>query len=247
MSKFLFLVGLIAFASLMSWISYLLYEAYQPKPMQLQGQIDATSYTISSEVAGRVEKLYVKKGDMVTEDDLIFTLYTPRQSSITKNEWLKSKVALELALKTYKRINNLYKSGVLAKQKRDIAYTEYKAAIYNEQMAKKMYESTNDNPKSDKKVNEIVQFSRYSGEVSSVLLHEGEIAPVGFPVVSITDINSSWAKFFVSEDILYKFPKGKEFKMRIPALDNREFLFVVDFISVMGEFATYKAAQSGKN
>ncbi|MEA1917942.1 MAG: HlyD family secretion protein, partial [Campylobacterota bacterium] len=77
--------------------------------------------------------------------------------------------------------------------------------------------------------------------------HEGEIAPVGFPVVSITDINSSWAKFFVSEDILYKFPKGKEFKMRIPALDNREFLFVVDFISVMGEFATYKAAQSGKN
>ncbi len=32
--------------------------------------------------------------------------------------------------------------------------------------------------------------SRYNGEVAQVLLHEGELAPQGFPVVTVVDVPS---------------------------------------------------------
>ncbi|NOQ32483.1 MAG: biotin/lipoyl-binding protein [Helicobacteraceae bacterium] len=247
MKKIVLLIIIIAIGTLIAWVGDTFYKAYQPKPLKFQGQIDATTYSVSSEIAGRIESVYVKKGDMVKEGDLIFSLHTPLQSSLSKNEWLKSKVALTLMKKTYVRLNNLFESGVIAKQKKDIAYTEYKAAQYNEDMAKKAYEITKNSGQVNKKINEVVQYARNAGEVSSVLLHSGEVTPVGLPIVSITDINDSWARFFIREDILYKFPKGKEFKMKIPALNNKEYIFVVDYIAVMGDFATWKATEAGKN
>ncbi len=49
--------------------------------------------------------------------------------------------------------------------------------------------------------------SWYQGEVSQVLLNAGEIAPQGFPVVSVIDMNEAWALFHVREDKLKKLHK----------------------------------------
>ena len=42
-----------------------------------------------------------------------------------------SKAAANLMEKTYNRVNNLYKDGVVAEQKRDEALTQWQAAKYN--------------------------------------------------------------------------------------------------------------------
>ena len=44
--------------------------------------------------------------------------------------------------------------------------------------------------------------SWHNGEVSQVLLQEGELAPQGFPVVTLIDINDAWAIFHIREDSL---------------------------------------------
>ena len=47
------------------WVGYSFYQAYQPQPVKLQGQIDAQQYSISSKVPGRIDEIFVRKGDSV--------------------------------------------------------------------------------------------------------------------------------------------------------------------------------------
>ena len=59
-NKFLTLIGVLLF-SLLMWVSFTFYKAYQPKAIVLQGEIDAQTYNISSKVAGRILAIDVKK------------------------------------------------------------------------------------------------------------------------------------------------------------------------------------------
>ena len=83
------------------------------------------------------------------------------------------------------------------------------------------------------------------GEVSNVLLHQGELAPSGFPVVLMIDMNDAWIVFHLPEYRLKDFPKGTAFKAYIPALE-KEAEFKVEFVSVMGDFATWRATSATK-
>jgi HlyD family secretion protein len=95
-------------------------------------------------------------------------------------------------------------------------------------------------------LDETVAFSFHKGEVSQVLIHSGELAPTGFPVVSIIDTDDSWARFAVREDYLKEFKKDKVFSVKIPALGDKTYRFKVTNIAVMGDFATWRATESGK-
>lgn len=43
----------------------------------MQGQIEAQQYSISSKVPGRIDQVWVRKGDHVEKGDLIFSLLSP--------------------------------------------------------------------------------------------------------------------------------------------------------------------------
>ncbi len=152
-----------------SWVGYQFYQAYQPEPVRLQGLIEAQQYSISSKVPGRIDEVMVRKGDDVEKGQLIFTLHSPeieakleqakagekaadalaqeaekgareQQIQAAKDQWLKAKAAADLMEKTYNRVNNLYKDGVVAEQKRDEALTQWQASKYTESAAFQMYE-----------------------------------------------------------------------------------------------------------
>ena len=65
-----------------------------------------------------------------------------RQQQVTasKEQWLKAKAATDLMETTYQRVENLFDEGVIARQKRDEAFTQWKAAQYTEQAALAMYQ-----------------------------------------------------------------------------------------------------------
>jgi HlyD family secretion protein len=86
--------------------------------------------------------------------------------------------------------------------------------------------------------------SAFRGEVSNVFLHPGELAPQGFPVVTVIDISQAWAVFQVREDLLQRVPKGSEINVLIPSLGDQSFVFEVHHVSVMGDFATWRATSS---
>ena len=277
------------------WVTMTFYNAYQPKALVLQGEIDAQSYNISSKVPGRIDEVFVKKGDYVDVGDIVFTISSPeveaklaqakaaedaagaqknqadtgarkQEIQAANDQWQKAKAAEALMRTTYNRINRLYTQGVVSEQKRDEVYTKYKAAKYDSNAAKQMAIMAKEGARVEVKaaasaqervykakvdevnayVKETSQRSFHKGEVTQVLIHSGELSPTGFPVVSITDIADSWAKFAVREDYLKSFKKDKIFKAKIPALGDESYEFKVTNIAVMGDFATWRATESGK-
>jgi len=294
-SNGLVIIVLTLVLALVLWVSYTFYKAYQPKPIVLQGEIDAQSYSISSKLPGRISEIFVKKGQNVDIGDKVFSISSPeveaklKQAEAAKaaagaqkskadngarkqqiraahDQWQKAKAAEELMKATYKRIETLYKQGVISEQKRDEVYTKYKASKLTSSAAKQLYDMTKEGARKETKeaasaqervyagkvdevqsyVKETLQKAYHKGEVSQVLIHSGELAPTGFPVVSIVDIDDSWAKFAVREDYLKKFKKDKIFKVKIPAISDKTYEFKVTNIAVMGDFATWKATESGK-
>ncbi|TMX36763.1 biotin/lipoyl-binding protein [Vibrio sp. Hep-1b-8] len=277
-----------------SWISYSFYQAYQPKPVRLQGQIESQQYSISSKVPGRIDHVLVRKGDQVKQGDLIFTLHSPeieakleqakagekaadamaleaekgariQQIQAAKDQWQKAKAASALMEKTYLRVNNLYQDGVVAEQKRDEAKTQWDAAKYTESAAYQMYKLAQEGARSETKlaaaekarmaagaVAEVEAYAQdttikswFKGEVSQVLLQSGELAPQGFPVVTVIDTADSWAVLNVREDWLKYFNKGATFNAYLPALD-KQVEFKVSHISVMGDFATWRSTDASQ-
>ena len=277
-----------------SLVSYSFYKAYQPKPIRLQGQIEAQQYSISSKVAGRIEDVMVNKGDIVKKGEPIFTIYSPeieakleqaeagkaaagamaqqaengartQEISAAKDQWNKAKTAEQLMEKTYQRIDSLYKDGVVAEQKRDEVLTQWKAAKYTKSAAYQMYQMAKEGARAETKraaaekvrmaegaVAEVEAYAQdtkikswFNGEVSQVLLHSGELAPQGFPVVTVIDMNDAWAVFNVREDRLNAFPKGKVFSAYLPALQKR-IQFKVTNVAVMGDFATWRATDASQ-
>jgi HlyD family secretion protein len=285
-------VMVLAVVLLIGWLCFRFYQAYQPQPVRLQGQIQAQQYSISSKVSGRIDQVLVRKGDIVSKSQLIFTLFSPeikakleqaiagqkaagamakeaekgartQQIQASKDQWLTAKADAQLMEKTYQRINNLYNDGVVAEQKRDEANTQQQAAKYTENAAFQMYQLMQEGVREETKVaaqqKEImaagvvaeVQASAadtkitswFNGEVSQVLLNSGELAPQGFPVVTIIDTKDAWAVLNVREDLLNNFAKGMRFTAYLPALDQR-IVFEVSHIAVMGDFATWRSTDA---
>ncbi|MBI9055833.1 MAG: efflux RND transporter periplasmic adaptor subunit [Bacteroidales bacterium] len=158
-----FLVILILF------IIYTICILSKAKPIEIQGEVDATQIKVASKIIGRIDSLGVHKGQDVKQGDLLFVINSPEleakkiQASAVKlaaeaqqekaengaqsediqaafNTWQKAKAAAEYAQKTYSRINNLYEDGVIAEQKKDETEMYMKAATETEKAAKSIYE-----------------------------------------------------------------------------------------------------------
>lgn len=282
-------------AALVGWLSYTFWLAYQPRPIRLQGQIEAQQYNISSKVPGRINQVMVKKGDQVAVGQLIYTIHSPeidaklaqaqagqdaaealaeevkigardQQIQAARDQWQQAKAAADLLEKTYARIDALFKAGVVAEQQRDEALAKLKAAKHSANAALQMYTLAEEGAREETKkaaeskaqmaagaVAEVEAYaadtrieSWHTGEVSQILLHSGELAPQGFPIVTIIDLADAYAVLHVREDMLADFTKGREFDASIPALANATHRFRVSHVAPLGDFATWRATSGDK-
>ena len=267
--------------------------AYRPAPERLQGQIEAQSYSVSSKVPGRIESVVVEKGQSLAKGALAFTIVSPeleaklqqakageaaagalaqeaengaraQQIAAAKDQWLKAKSAAQLYQKTFARVDNLYREGVVSLQKRDEAQTRWQTAQLTQNAAWQQYQLALEGARAEQKLaarekakmaaGAVAEVQAYTaelqvltpaaGEVTQVLLQSGELAPQGFPVVMLTDMSDAWALFHVREDRLKDFQKGSEFSARIPALGEKPYRFRVSHVAVLGDFATWRATDS---
>ena len=180
------------------------------------------------------------------------------------DQWQTARAAEELASKTYQRIQNLFDDGVVSEQARDVVFAAHQESLYITKAAYEVYSMTEEGAREEVKeaaagqsrvatglVEEVLAlkvdaeiFSPFSGEVSNVFLHPGELAPLGFPVVTVLDMSDAWAIFQVREDLLKNFSTGKQITVVIPALEEASHMFSISHISVMGDFATWRATSA---
>ena len=57
-------------------------------------------------------------------------------------------------------------------------------------------------------------------------------------------MQDAWLVLHVREDQLSQFPEGSELEAHLPALGDETFKFKVTHVSVMGDFATWRATDS---
>lgn len=260
--------------------------------MTIQGEVDTKTVDLSSKITGRVKEISVKEGDFVTKGQELIILDTPdieaktvqadaalelakskelevlngtrqEQKAMALNSLHKAQSDLELAEKTYNRLRNLNKEGVISNQKADEAYTQYNNAKQALLIAKNNYEMAQNGSRYEDKLmasakvkqaqgskkevqsylKENVISSPISGQVTEISVEEGELVGAGYTIITIVDTNDNWVVFNLREDLLPKIKMGTVFDVQIPALGKKTVKVKVDFISAMGNFATWRATK----
>lgn len=259
----------------------------------IMGQAEANQVRISGKVPGRIEMYRFDEGDKVKAGDTLVFLNTPEvlaklqqaeaaqkaaeAQSAKANKgaraqeiagayemWQKAKAGLEIAKKSYTRVQNLYDKGVMSAQKRDEAEANYKAMVATEKAAKSQYDMARDGARSEDKaaaaalvqqaggaVAEVESYLKESalvspidGEVSERFPQVGELVGTGAPIMNITDLNDMWVSFSVREDLLNDIKIGSELNAFIPALDNKPIKLKVYYMKDMGSYAAWKATKT---
>ncbi len=171
--------------------------AVKPVPTILQGEVEATSYKVSSKLAGRIDTLCVRQGQKVAKGELLFVLGTPEVSAkLTQaeaaraaagaqsakaragarsqeinaayNMWLKAQAGEELAQKTFDRVQNLYNAGVVPAQKLDEASANLQASRTTAEAARSQYSMALEGARPEDRAAAEALMRQASGAVSEV-------------------------------------------------------------------------------
>jgi len=265
----------------------------KPADATIQGQADCEVVRVSGKLAGRMVELYVKEGDYVHKGQRLAKIYSSttdatltkakemknvassqnkkiergtRQEIITSAQKMveQAQAAEGISRKTYERLNNLYKEGVVSEQKRDEAKAALDAATATVATAKAQLEMAQNGAQAEDKeasrgMENVAQASvkevealledKYlvapcDGEISNIYPHVGELVIMGSPIMTISQTNDMWVEFNVREEKLNDLTMGKEINVMIPALNNKETKLKIYYIHDMGSYATWSATKA---
>ncbi len=93
-------------------------------------------------------------------------------------------------------------------------------------------------------VNELTVKSPIAAQVYQIGAELGEYVSPGVPLLSLVDLNDVWIRFDLREDLVKGLKVGDEFKMRVPALGNREITAAIRVIAPKGEYSGWRATRA---
>ncbi|SEE52224.1 HlyD family secretion protein [Prevotella aff. ruminicola Tc2-24] len=283
------IIGFVAVVIIVAIIGVLVIDR---DPDVIQGQVEVTEYRVSSKVPGRILELRVKEGDYVKVGDTLAILDAPEvrakmeqaqsaenaaaamelkaQNGARKEQiqgafsvLQQAKAGLEIAEKSYHRVQRLYDEGVMSAQKRDEAYANYKAMEAQVKAAQSQYDMAVNGARREDKlaaaaqvgrargavnevnsyIHETVQVAQIEGEVSDVYPKVGELVGTGSPIMSISVMQDMWGTFNVREDQLNGLQMGTEFTAFVPAF-NKDIKMKVYYLKDQGSYAVWKATKA---
>ena len=258
----------------------------------IQGEVEYTELRISGKLPARIDKFLVKEGAYVKEGDSLVLLDSPEIEAKMKQAraaekaasalnqkankgaseeqikaayemWQKAQAGLEVAQKTYERVQSLYEKEVVPAQKRDEAEANYKAMQATEQAAKSQYEMAVKGASEEEKDAALAQLNRakgavaevrsymsetiltspISGKIAEIFPQRGELVGSGAPIMNIIDTADVWVTFNIREADYSRFMEGTTFNAIIPALENKEVVLTVSSVKDLGSFAAWKATK----
>lgn len=262
------------------------------EPETIQGQVEVSEYRVSSKVPGRILEIRVKEGDYVNVGDTLAILDAPEvrakmtQAQSAENAAAamdemanngarqeqvrgafavlqQAKAGLEIAQKSYNRVQRLYDEGVMTAQKRDEAFANYKALEAQVKAAQSQYDMARNGVRTEEKkaaaaqvnrakgavaevnsyIHETMQIAQMAGEVSDVYPKVGELVGTGSPIMSVSLMNDIWGTFNVREDQLDGMKVGSIVTAFVPAF-KKEIRMKVYYIKDQGSYAVWKATKS---
>ena len=286
------LFAILGFAVVVIIVALIGFFALGRDPELIQGQVEVSEYRVSSKVPERILEIRVKEGDYVKVGDTLAILDAPEvrakmeQAQSAENAaaalelkaqngarqeqiqgayqvWQQAKAGLEIAEKSYQRIQRLFDEGVVSAQKRDEVYANFKAMEAQCKAAESQYQMAQNGARREDKlaaaaqvgrargavqevnsyIHETVQIAQMEGEVSSIYPKVGELVGTGSPIMTISMMQDMWGSFNVREDQLNGMEVGKTFKAFVPAF-SKEVEMKVYYMKDQGSYAVWKATKA---
>ena len=281
-----------AFTAVVAVVGLIGFLTLGNKQEVLQGQVEVNEYRVASKVPGRILEIRVKEGDYVKAGDTLVIIDAPdvmaKQAQAESAESAASamdemarngarqeqiraafevlqqtKAGLEIAEKSYNRIQRLFDEGGMSEQKRDEAFANYKAMEAQMKAAQSQYDMARNGARREEKmaaaaqvqrakgavaevnsyVHEMVQVATQDGEVSEIFPEVGELVGTGSPIMTISLMKDVWASFNVREDQLGSMAVGQTIHAFVPAF-NKDMDFKVYYMKDQGSYATWKATKA---
>lgn len=263
------------------------------KPQDIiSGQVELEEVRIAGKVPGRISAFLVEEGDSVRQGDTLVRIYSPEvlakleQAEAAKSAaeaqhqkalagarkeqkegayelWQKAKAGLEVAEKSFARVERLYKEGVLPAQKYDETKAQLQAMRATERAARSQYDMALNGAQREDKLAAAALVDRASGalsevdaylregaliapldgRISEIYPHRGELVGTGAPIMSIADPQSVRVLFALREDQLAKLKLGSKLRGTVPALGDKPIELEVKKLKDMGSYAAWKATK----
>lgn len=275
---------------LLAVIAFGLWKSYQPAPLELQGRVEAETVQVATKVPSRIEEIYVAEGQQVKKGDVLVRLNSPEiqakkqqavaalqsalalQSTAERGSqeeniaslyanWQSLKAQQNLTKVSYERGANLFKEGVISRQRRDELYAASQSAAQMTEAAYQQYARAKRGSTSQQKSSADAQVdiaqaaldeanaleaetqlvAPVNGTVSKTYGKVSELVATAVPVVSLIE-DQMWVSLNIREDQYAPFQKMSSIEGYIPALDKTA-TFQIKQISAEGEFATIKTTR----
>lgn len=197
-------------------------QAPVPKQIEALGSLVANQVaTISSEVDGRVEKIYFKDGQQVAEGMPIIQLDDAKD----KADYDSAIAALNVAKNHYSRAQLVFNEGAISKQDLE----QLKADVESKSADVK----TNLVSLNQKKLT-----APFLGSLGAFKVHEGDFISKGDELVTIVNIDKLKVTYAIPEVLRPELKLGQQVEIKSHAYPKKTFYGTVTFISPSIDVAT---------
>jgi len=217
----------------------------------------------SPEVEAKLSQAVAARDGIAAKQNLLDHGVRNEEMRVAQANWQHAVTSATLAESTFKRINALYTDGLVSQQRYDEVNTAYRSALDGVSAARATYDLTLNGFRSEERTAaadatraanaavdevgalaaDILLKSPLRAEVDKIVLHQGELATPGFPIVSLVNLDDVWAVFNLREDELAQIKIDTVINGKVPALGDRSVAFSVYYISPRGEYATWRATR----
>ena len=234
-----------------AWYVYHRYQVNQalrhPKFYSGNGRLEATEVYVSSKLAGRIDNIFVKEGDLVRKGDKLVQMETDSliaernriiaQIENCKAEVKKKQSSLDFTKYKYDQHKKLLSTNATAEQKEKEAETAYLNAVAELASAKA---NVNIQQAELEKVNVDIKDSlliaKYDGRIQNLLAHEGEVLSAGGRVMNIIALTDVYMTFFLPTSVAGKVKIGAEVKLIFDAAPDYPINAKVTFVDPVAQF-----------
>lgn len=174
-------------------------------------------------------------------------------------DWQRAMVQQNLYQSTLSRMRNLHAEGLVSQQQLEETQAKWQASLDQANAAEARYTMAASGAREEQlravqaqnrraaaAVAEVEAYRQetrmlapVAGEVASIVIQPGELAPAGYPIITLVDPTDVWVVFNIREDKLNALVPGTTFDAKVPAL-RQTLRFRVSKLNALPSFASWK-------
>lgn len=220
-----------------------------PVAIVLTGIVTTDEVIVGPEIQGRLQQLFVKEGDVVTNGELLGVIQPQEQQAdvafyaSSEQQYAaqitQAKADLENARLTYQREEALYRQGAESAQAYDQARTAYDAAKARVESVNKQTQAAGaQSTKATVQLGYTRILAPLDGIVDTRAALQGEVVNPGQAVVTLINPDDLWVRVDVEETYIDRIRLGDKLPVKLPSGTVRE--GTVFYRSVDADYATQR-------